>query len=360
MIEKIIHVFENGPYYDDQIQIAYNNTKILPNFVFKFWNKEQTDLFIKNNDIYDKYLVKYCIVCKFGGFFIDCNYVFLKDISVFLNYDFLAVYNGEDIKFFGSKKNNDILYHIIRNKNDESLKKLNIKIINPIYLYPELKNNYYSVVENNNQFIFGANKVDSPWVFSNDKLTGFNGHFEYNELLYSLNSDYVVKKNTNRRKYLIVVAHPDDEILFFGEFIINNSKNVKVLCITNSSNEIRRNEFINILEKYNVDYEMWDYSDLRSYKYSNEIKNRLKDYIKNFERIYTHSLSGETGHPAHILIYKYLFDTVQKNLFVANPYNYKGKISNKKLELMNMYYSQKKILYSYSYISKKEDYLQII
>lgn len=340
MIEKIIHIFEKGNLNNEHILISKINKNNLPNYEFYIWDEKQ----LKN---------KFEIVCKYGGFFVDINYVFLKNIDIFLNYDYLAVFNNNQIKFFGSKKNSEKL-------NEESFRKMNIKIINPIYLYPELKNNYYTITENNSKYIFGANKIDSPWIFSDNRIININSPFPFNNFNYYLKSNFIAKKDSNKRKYLIVIAHPDDEILFFGEFIINNSNNVKVLCITNSSNEVRRKEFINILQKYNVDYEMWDYSDFKSHQYSDEIKNRLKNYVKNFEKIYTHSLSGETGHPTHILINKYLFDVVEKNLYVSNPYKINGKISNKKMELLKMYNSQKKILNIYKHISEKEDYLQII
>lgn len=362
MIEKIIHVFlDNNELSRTQKITIEDNKKILNDYKFVIWSKFKIELFMKHLDINDKKLVNYLIVCCLGGFLVDIDYVFLKKIDVFLEHNCLAVFNGSKIKFFGSRKNNNMIIDSLENngKFDElSLRKMKVKIINPIYLYPEIKSDYSTIVECNKDYIFGANKKDSSWIFTK-KINEIKSSFRYNIKKYKFNSNFIIKKITRKNDILIVVAHPDDDLLWFGDFIIKNCQKVKVLCITNSSNKIRRSEFQKIMDKINVDYEMWDSCDIKSYDNFPELKKKLSNEIINYNMILTHSLSGETGHPTHILLSKILFDVVEKNLYVANLYNNSKQMSDIKNNLLKIYGSQYGKIKKYLYFSKKEDILRI-
>lgn len=357
MIEKNIHIFFEN---EDENEIR-ERLRILDDYLLFFWNKDLVNSFIKHNNIEDDGSIKYKIVCYYGGFCIDEDYVFFKNIDIFLNYDFMAVYNGKDVKFFGSSKNNTIIKDIKKRFGkfkDEYLKRMEIKIVNPIYLYPEKKNNYYSVVKVNKEFMFGANKKDSPWVFD-QKVLPHNGRFKYNLRRQYFFSDKKMVKNTSHRNILIVIAHPDDDILWFGNLIHKFNKIIKVLCATCYSNSNRRAEFKKIMERNKVDYEMWDHYNDSSYDESPLLKEKLAQIVKNHEMVFTHSLSGETGHPFHILLNKYLYQIVPKNLFVSNPYSIKNSFSQKKKSDLLIYSSQKDVIKKYFHITIKEDYLQI-
>lgn len=356
MIEKNIHIFlENGN--ENEIR---QRLQILPDYTLYFWNKNLIKSFIIKNNIEYNPTIKYKIVCFYGGFYIDENYVFFKNIDIFLQYNFLAVFNGKYVKFFGSSKENTIVKDIKKKFGkfkDKYLKKMDIKIINPIYLYPERKNSYYSVIKVNKDFIFGANKKDSPWVFNEFVID--SQRFQYNLRKQYFISNKKMINNTSKKKILIVVAHPDDDILWFGNLIHKFNHLIKVLCVTCYSNINRRNEFKNVMEKNNVDYEMWDHCDKISYEESPLLKERLSKIVVDHEMVFTHSLSGETGHPFHILINKYLYEVVPENLFVSNPYNLKNSFSQMKKSDLLLYESQKDIIKKYHYITMKEDYLQI-
>lgn len=383
MVEKIINIFKDNdlPLSQEQMQNLEKNKILHPDYQFIIWNKAMIDEAYNIFKLTDRSQTKFYIICLFGGFYIDPNYLFFKNIDFFLEYDFLAVYNnGKDIKFFGSKKNNDIIEKMIKKygKFDELMFKYLAKIINPIYLYPELYSDYYTVVENNREYMFGANKVDCSWVFG-PKLTGAKSQFTYNTKPYFFRSKKVYFKNTARKEILIVVAHPDDETLWFGNLLINNSEKIKVVCITNNSNSTRRSEFLNVMKTVGVDYEMWDISDFRTYADFQELKTLLAIEVKLHDVVYGNSLSGETGHPTHILLSKYLYDVTPNNLYVANTYNYNGTISPEKDSLLDIYKSQKSTesgccgdifdryetdnlkgpITNYKWISAREDYLQI-
>ena len=98
-------------------------------------------------------------------------------------------------------------------------------------------------------------------------------------------SDYKIKSNNSNNNFdkLIIVAHPDDEMLFFGDLIINNLSTITILCLTNSSNIIRAKEFITVMNYCNIyNYEMWDYIDSKNHIECNELEEKLKDYIEKF------------------------------------------------------------------------------
>ena len=67
--------------------------------------------------------------------------------------------------------------------------------------------------------------------------------------------DYQVNK-------LMIVAHPDDELIFGGAELIKYGPEYRVICLTNQSNEVRRNEFEEVMKKLKVgSWEMMDYED---------------------------------------------------------------------------------------------------
>jgi hypothetical protein len=362
MIERIIHIYYGKIKTESPYSIK--NKTILPNYRFMEWDDNKLLEYCKNSGLpQNNMMIR--VVCKFGGFFIDNNYEFFKNIDVFLDYDFISVFDFNDkLKFYGSKKDNLIISDIYRKKNvydDKYIKEYRKnKIINPIYLYPQSRTINYSVIEVNKDYMFGANHIDSQWVFG-DKLTGIRSWCNYNLKPYFLvsNNSYSLIRPEQKRDILIVIAHPDDDLLFFGELLIIRGHQIKVICATCVSKGGRYREFINVMKKLDVDYEMWDILDIMSYADCDVLRDKLKEAIKGFNIFFTHSLSGETGHPTHILINKIMFDIVPRNLFVANPYRRKSYLHPKKMELLELYTSQRRSVQINKYNTSKEDYLRV-
>ena len=362
MIEKIIHVYY-GKTITESKYLTHNKT-ILPNYQFMEWDDNNLLDFCKTNGLpQNNIMIR--TVCKLGGFFIDSNYQFFKNIDIFLDYDFLSVFDlNEKLKFYGSKKDNSIINDICNKNgiyNDKYIKEYKKnKIINPIYLYPQKRTSSYTIIEVNKEYMFGANTVDSSWVFT-DKITNMKSWCNYNTTKYVLRSDKIYSqiRPEQKRNILVVIAHPDDDMLFFGELLIFRSQQIKVICVTCLSQGSRHKEFINVMKDLDVDYEMWDISDFMSYENSDIIRNKLTNAIKGFDIFFTHSLSGETGHPTHILINKILFDIVPRNLFVANPYRQKNYLHPKKMDLLKLYTSQRRSVEINKNNTSKEDYLKI-
>ncbi len=104
---------------------------------------------------------------------------------------------------------------------------------------------------------------------------------------------------------LLVVAHPDDESLFFGALLAQN-KNLKwtVLCITDGNAEGRGNdrhqELLQATKKLGVKNLLhWDFPDRYPGRLAMaELQERLKT-LDNFNVVFTHGILGEYGHPHH-------------------------------------------------------------
>jgi len=107
---------------------------------------------------------------------------------------------------------------------------------------------------------------------------------------------------------LFVVAHPDDETLFFAGTILQElkrQKNVQVICVTDANADgkglRRKREFFKACKSLGVtDCEMWDFPDIYEQRLDqNALQKRLIPYIKNATHIFTHGIIGEYGHPHH-------------------------------------------------------------
>lgn len=148
MIEKIIHV-----YYGKTINTSkyfIGNKWLLNNYEFIQWDDTKLIEFCKKNELPQNNMMLRT-VCKLGGFFVDSNYQFFKSIDIFLDYNFLSVFDSNNnLKFYGSKKENQILNEIYNKYGkieDIYIKEYeNNKIVNPIYLYPQKKTNSYKII----------------------------------------------------------------------------------------------------------------------------------------------------------------------------------------------------------------------
>ena len=136
---------------------------------------------------------------------------------------------------------------------------------------------------------------------------------------------------------IMIVAHPDDEILWGGANLYKDK--YFIVCITNGYNELRAKEFRKSLNFTKSGGIILNYTDLQDNKISNwsEIENGIiKDLIKiinykKWDKIVTHGPEGTTGHPHHKKISKYVSQIAKKynkfnNLYYFGKFYKKGKI----------------------------------
>lgn len=178
-------------------------------------------------------------------------------------------------------------------------------------------------------------------------------------------------KNINK---LIIIVHPDDETLWGGAQLINHK--YLVVCITCGSDEVRNNEFKEVMNKVESPYISLSYPDKtdgkrddwqNSYIY---IQEDLKDIInyKNWGKIVTHNPEGEYGHEQHIMTSNIVTSLANKNkLYYFNDYFYENddsinnnqildeKILKEKENLLKIYKSQTAIINNHYHTIKYKE-----
>jgi hypothetical protein len=153
----------------------------------------------------------------------------------------------------------------------------------------------------------------------------------------------------NQRKNLMIVAHPDDEIIFGGQELLWNTGKYKVVCVTGANDEIRCSEFKNVMNQLGVtDYEIWDYSADLYTSFTDDILAKLDRVINEYDwgKIVTHNPIGEYGHPQHRDLHlkvKSITDNIY--VFCKIPQILDDKILDKKRELLKLYPTQHEIIY---------------
>jgi LmbE family N-acetylglucosaminyl deacetylase len=110
----------------------------------------------------------------------------------------------------------------------------------------------------------------------------------------------------SRQKYnLLCVAHPDDEIIFFGG-LLQRRRTLPwtVICMTDANADgqgrKRRAQFEKACKIFGVkDAQWWAYPDVYEKRLPvDDIQSRLGEISKP-ESVFTHGIIGEYGHPHH-------------------------------------------------------------
>ena len=99
-----------------------------------------------------------------------------------------------------------------------------------------------------------------------------------------------MKKN-NHKSVLLVIAHPDDEVIFFSPLILKTKKlmnnlglkefKLYIICLTCGSNKVRSKEFNNSVKFTNkiADFKIFDEPIIRGIKL-----NKLSHYYSLIEK----------------------------------------------------------------------------
>ncbi|MDJ1182697.1 PIG-L family deacetylase [Roseofilum casamattae] len=154
---------------------------------------------------------------------------------------------------------------------------------------------------------------------------------------------------------LMVVAHPDDEILFGGQELIQRSEWL-VICLTNGNNDKRKQQFFQVMNYLSIPAEIWDYPDRPGLSKDKnlaenlwlpllpEIQSRLSSILSagDFQQVVTHNYWGEYGHKHHQLTHKLVKEIVpaDKLFCFGLGSEIAPEILEKKLTLLDFYEEQ--------------------
>ena len=184
---------------------------------------------------------------------------------------------------------------------------------------------------------------------------------------------------------LMIVAHPDDETLWGGGHLSEGG--YLVLCITDGYNETRKSEFDNAvktLNKTNIPV-ILNFPDKTFNKRDNwyGIKSKIGNAVdkavkmKDWDLIVTHNKEGEYGHIHHKMtssIVRKEYNTTDKKspLYLFGTYHSLKKLPeyekrmipmnkaeyNKKVETLDCYISQKKVVDGLFHMVKYENWIE--
>ena len=115
-----------------------------------------------------------------------------------------------------------------------------------------------------------------------------------------------IMKEKPRR--LMIVAHPDDEALFFSRILQSDNKDLVVFCLTNGYDPQRRREFYRSMAHFGVKGHIMKLPDQSAFSVlfsSLGVSNRIGELSRRYgacDTVYTHNTEGEYGHRLHRMI----------------------------------------------------------
>lgn len=123
------------------------------------------------------------------------------------------------------------------------------------------------------------------------------------------------KLSPPKEETLLIVAHPDDDTLFFHT-AIKEKKPYVALMLTGWSIK-RLFDFIKVMKNYGVRFRPYDTVEDRSNTEKKIIK-QVKSVYKagNFNQCLTHNSDGEYGHRNHKLVHRCVAQNVDCEIFV--------------------------------------------
>lgn len=196
---------------------------------------------------------------------------------------------------------------------------------------------------------------------------------------YEVNKDF---SSIDLQNYdnLMIVAHPDDDILWGGAHLIED--NYLVVCVTCGPIKERVNEFISVMNATNDKYIMLGYPDKTNGERDNwdtvkdDISKDLESIVnlKDWNIIVTHNPLGEYGHIHHKMTNTMITELVENKdvLYYFGKYYSKKEITEHydelypingstyrtKKHIIGLYKSQSFIQTSFNHMFEYENWIK--
>jgi LmbE family N-acetylglucosaminyl deacetylase len=164
--------------------------------------------------------------------------------------------------------------------------------------------------------------------------------------------------------HLLIVAHPDDETIFFGGLVLSLKKrNWKIIVATDANADgqgrERREQFAAACKNLGVkNHEMWDFPDIFEQRLNT---TKLIERLSKEEKprmVFTHGIIGEYGHPHHQDVSYAVHKAFQKRAPVWSvAYN---SFATKSLRLTKKIYAQKAKILSEIYKSETMRFARLL
>ncbi|KAF5141380.1 n-acetylglucosaminyl-phosphatidylinositol de-n-acetylase [Vairimorpha ceranae] len=157
--------------------------------------------------------------------------------------------------------------------------------------------------------------------------------------------------------FLLLIAHPDDESMFFGPTLLNLKGKIRIICLSKGNTllnytNIRQKELEALCNNYNYNLTMYNFLDNDNWDVQKITDILFYTYLVSpFDTLITFDKNGVSNHKNHISCYKASF--LFRNIF---------KINTMYLKSLNIF--QKYIL-NYrcgvkEYVLKFKDYFSVV
>lgn len=110
---------------------------------------------------------------------------------------------------------------------------------------------------------------------------------------------------------ILFVAHPDDEIIFFGSCLLREPGWL-VVCVTGGRNRTRAREFAGAMREVNAAWVMWNFSDGMDITWNRrKLVSKISKVLETgtlWKKVVTHNAEGEYGHWQHKQLHRAVAD----------------------------------------------------
>lgn len=147
---------------------------------------------------------------------------------------------------------------------------------------------------------------------------------------------------------LMIVAHPDDEVIFGFQALITDP-DIHVICCTNGANQARAAEFNLVMRALGASGEIWDYPDVWGGGFPDDLLGRIRSAIVKHDAgtLITHGVDGEYGHTQHQALHRIVLQAASAGMPVVCfgtgiaagdflPF----RVIRRKLDILSLYLSQ--------------------